>query len=263
MPFTISHPAAILPLKHIWPRWFSLTGLMAGAMSPDLLYFLILNTTERGYSHSWTGLFIFCFPIGVAFAFAFHKLFKYHLIFNLPRPFDRIFSGLAVSEFKVRDVHSWLVLVFSILVGALSHFGWDSFTHAGGEIAQMVPFLMQKSTILGMLVPNHIIAQHLSTLFGAIFLPLYIIKFKLVPEPVILKSVNSPHRKFVFWATGFSIAIIFAFAMAFLFNLHLDWRVNHIYNLRYAYKTFGLAGWAGFFYWACFYSKLKKRKLET
>lgn len=232
-------------------------------MSPDLLYFLILNTTERGYSHSWTGLFIFCLPIGAAFSFAFHKLFKYHVILNLPRPFDRIFSGLAVSEFKVRKVRSWLVLIYSVLIGALSHFGWDSFTHAGGEIARMVPFIMQKSTIFGMLVSNHIIAQHLSTLFGAIFLPLYIIKFKLVPEPVILKSVNSPYGKFLFWLTGFSIAIIFAFAMAFLFNQHLYWRADHIYNLNYAYKTFGLAGWAGFFYWICIYTVLIKKNIRN
>ncbi len=261
MPFTTSHPAVILPLKHIWPRWFSLTGLMAGAMSPDLLYFLILNTTERGYSHSWTGLFIFCFPIGVAFAFAFHKLFKYHAILNLPRPFDRIFSGLAVSEFKIRNVRSWLVLIISVLIGALSHFAWDSFTHAGGEIAQMIPFLLQKSTILGMTVPNHIIAQHLSTLFGAIFLPLYIIKFKLVPKPVILKSARSSSGKFVFWLTGFVIAVIFAFVITLLLNQNLNWRADYIYNLRYTYKTFGLAGWAGFFYWICIYSIFKKKIL--
>ncbi len=230
-------------------------------MSPDLLYFLILNTAERGYSHSWKGLFIFCFPIGVAFAFAFHKLFKYHVILNLPRPFDLVFSGLAVSEFKVRNARSWLVLIYSVLIGALGHFSWDSFTHAGGEIAQMVPFLLQKSDVLGTMVPNYKIAQHLSTLFGAIFLPFYIIKFKLVPEPVIIKSAKSPSGKFVFWLTGFTVATIFAFVMTFLLNQQLDWRADHIYNLNYAYKTFGLAGWAGFFYWACFYTIFKKRNI--
>ena len=135
MPFTTAHPAAVLPLKKIWPRWFSLTGLMAGAMAPDLQYFLLADTTHRGLSHSWVGLFAVCLPMGLAFSFAFHWLFKEAFIANLPRPLDRWLSGLAVSTFGPRSWSEWAVLVSSVLIGALSHFAWDSFTHLHGEMA--------------------------------------------------------------------------------------------------------------------------------
>ena len=92
MPFTTSHPAIVLPLKMLKPRWFSLTGLMAGAMAPDLLYFLMMQTSYRGVSHSWLGLFVFCLPAGIAFSFAFHHLFKQPVIHNLPWPLDRRLS---------------------------------------------------------------------------------------------------------------------------------------------------------------------------
>ena len=122
MPFTVSHPAIILPLKHLKPNWFSLSGLMVGAMSPDLIYFLTTITFYRGISHSWFGLFIFCLPAGLLFAVMFHWLFKYHFIMNLPSPLDKNLSGLAVSRFFPRNIRDWSVLIFSVIIGALSHF---------------------------------------------------------------------------------------------------------------------------------------------
>ena len=40
MPFTFSHPAAVLPLRLLPRHWFSLTGLVIGSMVPDFEYFL-------------------------------------------------------------------------------------------------------------------------------------------------------------------------------------------------------------------------------
>jgi len=124
MPFTTAHPAIVLPLKQWFPHWFSLTGLMAGAMAPDLIYFLALRTDFRGLSHSWPGLFLITLPAGVVFSFVFHRYFKYSFIRHLPSPLDRFLSGLAQSGWCVVGAKAWVILVVSVLVGSLSHFFW-------------------------------------------------------------------------------------------------------------------------------------------
>lgn len=253
MPFTTSHPAAVLPLKHLFPRYFSLTGLMAGAISPDLLYFLLIDTVDRGISHSWTGLFIFCLPAGVVFSFAFHKLLKYNLILNLPGPLDLILSGLALQRFRIIGLRQWIILILSVLIGALSHFFWDSFTHAHGEIAKAIPFLLEESTIFGITRQNCTFLQHFSTILGAIFIPVYIVKARLIPEPKIVNPVYSKRRKWRFWLGSTAAATIFAVIVTIIKLRYFDFNLFPSHSMAYQAKVFGLAGWAGFFYYLCIY----------
>jgi len=258
MPFTISHPAIVLPLKRIWPRWFSLTGLIAGAMAPDLIYFLMLITTHRGVSHSWTGLFIFCLPAGIAFSFVFRCLFKYHFILNLPRPLDRFLSGLAESKFRVAGRRGLLVLAYSVLIGALSHFFWDSITHEHGEITRRIPLLLKKLVILGITVPNYRIVQHLSTALGALAILMYVLKSNLVPAPLSNRPVRKPGEKLIFWIVGGSVALAFASLAVWLYHGYNILQIDRQFLSYPISSTFGLAGWAGFFYFVCFYTLAKK-----
>lgn len=260
MPFTISHPAAVLPLKQLWPRYFSLTGLMAGAVSPDLLYFLVLSTTDRGFSHSWTGLFIFCLPAGIIFSFVFHWLFKFHVIMHLPRPFDLILSGLAYEKFGFTGIRNWLILVYSILIGALSHFTWDSFTHPKGEMTKILPFLLQESTILGITRQNCIFLHRISTLIGAIFVVLFVLKSRRMPRPVISEPLFTFGKKLRFWLLGGILATVFALGATGIFSQIYGWSTGNITGLLNIGRTFGLAGWAGFFYFACIYAIYAGRK---
>ncbi|WP_220463965.1 DUF4184 family protein [Adhaeribacter radiodurans] len=39
MPFTFSHPAIVLPLTLLLRKWYSLTGLVIGSLTPDFEYF--------------------------------------------------------------------------------------------------------------------------------------------------------------------------------------------------------------------------------
>jgi len=207
MPFTTSHPAIVLPLKRLWPRWFSLSGLMAGAMSPDLLYFLLADTTLRGFSHSWPGLLWFCVPAGVVFTVVFHRLFKYEFIRHLPRPLERWLSGLAVSEFDSVSRRAWLVLISSVLIGALSHFFWDSFTHASGEVASRFEFFSTEMTVLGYTAPFYRILQHGSSLGGALAILLYLTIGGGLPARTALSNERSIPQKLSFWiGTGVTAA---------------------------------------------------------
>ncbi len=40
MPFTLAHPAAVLPVKNKWPHLFNGTALILGSMAPDFEYFI-------------------------------------------------------------------------------------------------------------------------------------------------------------------------------------------------------------------------------
>ncbi len=227
-------------------------------MAPDLIYFLMLITAHRGVSHSWTGLFIFCLPAGIVFYVVFHNLFKYHFILNLPRPLDRFLWGLAESKIRIVGWRGWLVLAYSVLIGALSHFFWDSMTHEFGEIVRRIPFLLEKSVILGITVPNYRIVQHLSTTLGALAIVMYALKSNLIPAPLSNPPVRRSRKKLVFWIGGGMAAVAFACLAAWLYY---DYSVLRIDRRLLSYpvsSTFGLAGWAGFFYFVCIYTLVKR-----
>ena len=67
MPFTLAHPAIVLPLAAKKLR-MSATGLVIGSMVPDFEYFIRMRT-ESKYSHTLAGLFWFDLPLGLLLCF--------------------------------------------------------------------------------------------------------------------------------------------------------------------------------------------------
>ena len=247
MPFTVSHTALVLPLKKLRPRWFSLTGLMAGAMAPDLQYFLLADTSERGLSHSWLGLFTVCLPLGLIFCFGFHSLFKKRFIEHLPQPLDRHLSGLAESRFAPSGWHEWSVLIVSILVGAISHFFWDSFTHPEGALAQHIPWLLQNTTIFGVARSNARLLQHVSTTLGGVGMVLGLWFWKLLPPPVDVEY-RSRGQKAAFWISGTLCGMAWSMIAVWFYNLLFGWEIEAGFSIGLALQTAALASWAGFVY---------------
>lgn len=259
MPFTTAHPAIVLPLKQWFPHWFSLTGLMAGAMAPDLIYFLALRTDSRGFSHSWLGLFLVSLPAGIIFSFVFHRYFKYPFIRHLPSPLDRFLSGLAQSGWRVVGARAWVILVMSVLVGALSHFFWDAFTHPTGQIASHWPLLQQEVTLLGQ--PRLVcrILQHASTVAGTLMIVLYAVKGDVIPKAQVVEVKAATREKWMFWLLGGIVALGFAMAAVMIYNSLFRWGLQFGHNWFLAMQTFGLSIWAGFFYWTIIYGLAKRQ----
>lgn len=223
-------------------------------MSPDLLYFLIMQTTDRGFSHSWFGLAYFCLPAGMLFAYCFHRFFKYHAIVNLPRPFDSRLSGLAEQPFHLESFNSWLKLAVSVLVGALSHLFWDSFTHSTGVIAQMFPILTKSFTFWSVTRPLCRWLQHISTILGACVLLIYVLKGYLIPPSAETRPVRSPGDKVRFWLIGGVAAVLFACLVVYCFDLAYDLKMLEGHYGRSVITSFGLASWAGLYYYICIYT---------
>ena len=145
MPFTLSHPAVVLPLLR---RPFVPAALVAGAMTPDLPYFLgilgVSSTSAQDWygpllpnatqTHSLWGLLVnLPFALGLVVVYRMLRAPITALLpagFRIPAP-ERT-TGLLYT--------GWLLV--SALIGIASHLVWDALT--------VSPLLQNGSTVVGL-----------------------------------------------------------------------------------------------------------------
>lgn len=213
MPFTFSHPAIVLPLTCLPKKYFSLTGLVIGSITPDFEYFLRMQI-KSNYSHTIEGLFWFNLPIGLLLAYVFHIVVRDSLIDNLPSSMQSRFSVFKQFDWNRQFKTKWQVILNSILIGAASHLLWDNFTHSGGYFVRKISVLSNAIDIFGSQIPIFRILQHLSTLLGGLII-LYVI-YKLPAE----KNADST-MELKYWGilTGLTLLII---SLRFLSGLETD-----------------------------------------
>jgi len=176
MPFTFSHPAIVLPATYLPKKYYSLSGLIVGSMTPDFEYFIRMRDFSR-YSHTWPGVFWFDIPLGLLIIFIFHNVVRNTLIRHLP-----FFLNVRFSVFEKFDWNKYfqkniLIVLISLVVGIVSHLVWDSFTHHGEYFADMIPLLSDKHNILNHNVGGAFLFQYISSVVGLIIMFIYILKF--------------------------------------------------------------------------------------
>lgn len=163
MPFTLAHPAAAVPLRRVLGRTGILSALVIGSMTPDFAYFLPIGIT-RGQSHTPAALLWFCLPIGLVTYVAFHGLVKRPLIALLP---VRLSTHLAALVAPPAVPGPALAVATSLVVGALTHIVWDSFTHGGAPAIHVLPRLRTAVVPIGVWdVQLFKLLQHASTALG-------------------------------------------------------------------------------------------------
>lgn len=155
MPLTFSHPAAVLPLKRLCPRYLNFFALLLGSLLPDLGYFLFLFP-EATFAHSLPGVLILDLPAGLVLWGIGYGLVKRRLFWKGD-------EGIAAV---------WKVSA-SLCVGALSHVVWDGFTHQRGVFGQIPLLNAPTLTFGGAAIPLYKLLQHGSTLAGLIALAAY------------------------------------------------------------------------------------------
>ena len=165
MPFTLAHPAAVLPMRRALRGWSVFSALLLGSMSPDFAYFLPapLNTTQ---THSPAALLWFCLPTGVLAFLLFHWVLKRPLAFLLPRAVRcRLSPGrLASSRLSLALLPK---VCLCVTIGAATHLLWDSFTHEGAFFVVRVAALQTVLVdIADYTMRAHRVLQHCSTLLG-------------------------------------------------------------------------------------------------
>jgi len=222
VPFTLAHPAAVLPIRRLWPRAFVLSGLVIGSMTPDFAY-LMPQLVNRLESHSLRGSVFFCLPVGFATYVIYHVVLKVPLAALLPSALQpRAAEQIARSPgLPARSIPA---VLFSIWIGALTHIGWDQFTHRGSHVVHTLRFL---DTVLfqvsGYPVYLYRVLQHASTVLGlsAILLVLRGVARRPPAEPApgfVPERLSAPDR-------AARVAALFLLpAVAALALVWEDWR---------------------------------------
>ena len=121
MPFTLSHPAAVLPLRRLG---LPMTALVIATMVPDVPVFLGMPNAYT-LTHSLIGIVTIDLVMTVAAVTWWSFLMRDALVDLAPDP---VRSRLAARSGPTR--RDWLLTPVAAVAGAMTHVAWDSFTHA-------------------------------------------------------------------------------------------------------------------------------------
>lgn len=176
MPFTLSHPAAVLPLLR---HPFSAVALVAGAVAPDLPYFARSTPVPVG-AQSWYepymnattshGL-VGALTVSLPYALALCGLYQV-----ARRPVGALVAEPLGARRPVPDGAGRLLrrtawVLLSLLIGIATHLVWDSVTHGDGYVVTHVPLL--GTTVAGDLTWARAL-QHVSTVGGLVVIAVYL-----------------------------------------------------------------------------------------
>lgn len=164
MPFTLAHPAAVLPLARgpLVPA-----ALVAGAMSPDVPYFVRLPRSADAWyepfvnattTHAWPGALTVAVPSAAV-------LLAVWWFVRLPLRALAGTDGRAPERTRTLRAAAWTLV--SLAVGVATHVAWDAVTHGDGAAVQHIAWL--REPLLGDM-PAARVLQHASTVLGLVAL---------------------------------------------------------------------------------------------
>jgi hypothetical protein len=180
VPYPFAHPAAVLPLIRPMGRFGVASALVIGSMIPDAWY--LVPGLIRADSHSALGLLWFCLPAGLLAYIAFEFL-----------------MGRSLRATR------WHAVLASLMVGALTHLGWDALAHPYEW--QEINVLQHASTVLG---TGFIVwwctgSLRLAALAGALLAVLAVGVLLLAPDLAALRSTLREAGAAAAWILGASL----------------------------------------------------------
>jgi hypothetical protein len=212
MPFTLCHPAAIAALPSRLRRLLPLAALAIGSMAPDFEYLLRLKPLST-WSHTLPGLVIFCLPVGLVTWIAWEQIAR------MPtRELLALESGQHGWPMSAKTI---AVAALAVLIGSVTHLGWDAFTHSGRLGTMLFPQLEAEVWTIGSYsLRLFSVFQHLSTVVGAVVIGLWYLRerqhhgtpWEWTPRGVILALI-----------LGVGVAV----GLANAFLPHTLWNASH------------------------------------
>jgi len=189
MPFTGSHPAAVLPLV----RW-GLPGsaLVMGSVAPDMPMMLPIPAVVH-FAHTPLGLLTIDLAIGVVGFVLWQALFGPAVVAIAPQALrarlpDRAPAGVAFHCAQSGRIGR---VVAAVLLGAATHLVWDSFTHDWMWGPQHVSWLASRhGPFIG-----YQWAQHISDFAGVAILIVWVAAWwRAAPEHTDTDGLTLPVR---------------------------------------------------------------------
>ncbi|MEE1783597.1 DUF4184 family protein [Streptomyces sp. SP17BM10] len=206
MPFTFSHPAAVLPLLRAAGERGPLvaSALVAGSMAPDVPFFaesLLPGVYGHGgLTHRWWAVPTLDVAIAGALVVGWHGLLRGPLVALLPERWTGAAEALTlprggvVAAVRGRGPETaaragWFAV--SAAVGAATHVGWDAFTHEGRLGVRLLPVLDRE--VAG--VPLYSALQYGSSALALAAVGGWAVRAARAVEPVRPAVVLSPRGR--------------------------------------------------------------------
>jgi Domain of unknown function (DUF4184) len=233
VPFTPAHAVAVLPFRK---TRLNLPAMVVGSLSPDFEFFLRL-APGTDFGHSWLGILVLDLPLSLIVLWLYQSYLRHGLYAVAPRLFP-----FREETLKERPAfHGWkqlMLILVSILLGALTHILWDSFTHDN-----MWPYAHIAWLRIGVHLPLHHymqiddVLQYLSSAVGvAILFMLWARWIRTAPRPV-------PQPAAAFRELWIALIIMAAFAALLRAEIGIrNWQ-GHITIISETVVTFITALW--------------------
>lgn len=177
MPFTLAHPAAVLPLRRL--RLMRTVPLFIGAMAPDVPYYLpwLIAKHIPQTTHTALGSLTLDLPIGMLLLFVVWLLRAPLAAPLWPDGEAKLLTALERFGSRPRN---WALAPLSILIGIWTHLAWDSCTHADGWIVSRIPALSAPVSFFSYTGELCHVLQYVCSVFGLAVLAIW---FMLLPTP--------------------------------------------------------------------------------
>ncbi|MFG1812984.1 DUF4184 family protein [Kribbella sp. NPDC049174] len=206
MPFTLAHPAAVLPLIR---RPLIASALVAGAVAPDLLYLdpiyhLATQQIHGNLTLTLTHKFSSAFWLDPAIALI--LLAAFHLVVR--RPLAALAPPSLASRFPAPPRPTPTVLVWTVIsaiLGAFTHVLWDSFTHGDGYFVRRFPDFF-RAEVTATWDVNRIL-QYVSTVVGCVILAIWLCRWYRRTSPVNPTNQVPPWVRYVVLAGVLALGV--------------------------------------------------------
>ncbi|MCL3861187.1 DUF4184 family protein [Actinotalea sp. K2] len=172
MPFTLAHPAAVIPFLRgpLVPA-----ALVAGALAPDVPYFVPVPRHAGAWyepfvnatlTHHWPGMLTVAVPTAAVLVVLWWFARSPLADLVVRRRPDRAPAEPLAEAGLARALRAGAWIVVSLAIGVLTHVAWDSFTHWDGYAVENLALL--QTEVAGVTTAR--ILQDLSTLVGGAIL---------------------------------------------------------------------------------------------
>ncbi len=204
MPFTPVHALAMLPFKKFIKKNLSVLAFIIGCMIPDFEFYFRM-TLYGIYGHTLKGIFIFDLPAGLLIYFTFEYIIRNIMVLHLPEYFWTKFNTFICPKSKRLNLKNHITIIISLILGILTHFIWDGFTHDEEYyIARYIPILTKELSLYKINLPVHTILHIGSSILGMIYLVFLLSKF---PNKPLQRSIITRDIYF-FWIKICSLTIV-------------------------------------------------------
>ena len=175
MPFTGSHPAAVLPfLGTPLPA----SALVIGSMAPDIPYYLPFQPAL--YTHTALSIVTTDLLLGALAWSVWHGLLAPPALSAAPRALRARLADVPLGlSTRLSGTRSVLLAVGALVLGSATHVLWDEFTHPRRWGTEHLPALAENWGPL----PGYRWLQYLSGLLGGLVLVAWLVRW-LVRTPV-------------------------------------------------------------------------------